>query len=385
MYKFRLYPSRKQKVRVINSLKTCKQIYNELLELNIKTYKETKKVLSKFDYDKINSGKYKEIFSQSTQNVSDRVYKAFQNFFRRVKENAKEKGFPRFKSRVNSITYPQMGFKLVSDKKLRVSKIGNIVIILHKVPKGKIKTLTIKQNKAGQWFATFACEMEEKEVKHRNNKSVGIDVGIEKFAMLSDGIKIDNPRYLIKSEKRLDKLHRVLSRKKKGSMNRRKARFKLAKQYLKVDNQRSDFLHKLSHKLTQDYSNIVVEALNIKGMVKNHCLAKHISDALWGRFIEMLSYKAVTSGGKLIKINPRNTSKTCSKCGNVMEMPLKKREFKCSCGYEEDRDLNASKNILKVGTDCAEFNACGHDVRHLARDAVVNEAGTIRREISQCQ
>ena len=131
----------------------------------------------------------------------------------------------------------------------------------------------------------------------------------------------------------------------------------------KVDNQRTDFLHKLSHTLAQNYSNIMVEALNIKGMVKNHCLAKHISDASWGRLRQMLSYKAVISGGKLVEINPKNTSKTCSECGNVMDMPLSQREFKCNiCGHTADRDLNASKNILKVGMDYAELNACGDTV-----------------------
>ncbi len=377
MYKYRLYPSHKQKEKLINSLITCKTIYNKLLELSIIAYKLSNVTMRKFDYCNYLSGSHQGLFSQVVQNVSDRVHKSFQNFFRRVKDKScKEKGFPRFKSRVNSITYPQYGFKLLSNKRLHLSKIGNVPIILHRIPKGKIKTLTIKQNKARQWFAIFACELPEVNVTHPSKEKVGIDVGIERLATLSTGEKIDNPRWLVKSEKKLQLLHRRLSRKKKGSANRRKARFKLSKQYLKVSNQRDDFLHKISHNLVKRFSLIAVENLNIKGMVKNHHLAKHINDASWSKLIHNLEYKAVTSGSKLVKVNPRNTSKTCNSCGEVMDMPLSKRMFKCSCGYVCDRDLNASLNIL-VRADCPELNACEHNVRPSFGKAVVDEAGTI--------
>lgn len=384
-YRYRIYPSQKQKVRLINSLKTCKAIYNELLSMSIKTYEESGKALRRSDSCKHLTDKYNGVYAQVRQNVSDRVYKAFQNFFRRVKDpKCREKGFPRFKSRVNSITYPQStthgkrrnGFWFTSDKRLFASKIGNIPIVLHRVPKGKIKTLTIKQNRAGQWFAIFACEMPDVKVKHPSTEKVGIDVGLENFASLSNGEVVANPKFLIKSEKRLKMLHRRLSRKKKGSRNRGKARFRLARQYNKVSNQRTDFLHKLSHKLTTRFGSIAVEDLQIGNMVQNHHLAKGISDASWSSFISMLSYKAVTGGGQLIKVSPRNTSKTCSNCGNIMEMPLGERTFTCAnCGFVAHRDLNASLNILKVGTDCAELNACEHNVRPTSL-AVVDETGT---------
>jgi len=379
MYRFRIYPSQKQKLRIINSFKICKAIYNELLDISKKTYKESGKTLRKFDYNKHLTGKYLEIYSQSKQNVSDRVHKAFSNFFRRVKDKScKKKGFPRFKSRVNSITYPQSGFKLLSDKRLKLSKIGNVPIVLHRVPKGKIKTLTIKQNTAGQWFATFACEVKIPEVKHTSSEKVGLDVGLESYAVLSNGKFIDNPRHILKAEKMLKRLQRRLSRKKKGSVNRRKAKFRLAKQHIKVANQRIDFMHKLSHKLTQSYSFIAVEDLNIKSMLGNHWLAKSISDASWNSFVQMLSYKAVTCGGQLVKVNPRNTSKTCSKCGKIVDMPLSKRTFHCpNCGFVCHRDLNASINILKVGQDLPKLNACEDTVRPSLLKARVVEAGTI--------
>ena len=311
--------------------------------------------------------------------MSDRVHKAFSNFFRRAKDKScKQKGFPRFKSRVNSITFPQSGFKLLSDKRLKLSKIGNIPIILHRVPKGKVKTLTIKQNKISQWFAIFSCELPDMATKHIITDKVGIDVGLMNYATLSNGELIDNPRYLLQSEKRIKILQRRVSKKKKGSSNRRKARYILSKQHLKIANQRDDFLHQLSRRLAKAYSFIAVENLNIQDMAHNNHLAKYIHDASWNKFINMLSYKAVTCGGQLVKVNPKNTSKTCSKCGAVKDMPLIERRYICpSCSFACDRDINAAINILKVGTDCAELNACGHNVRPSLVKAVVDESGTI--------
>jgi len=348
MYKYRIYPSRKQKVRIINSLKTCKVIYNELLAMSIDSYRFGKVSFSGFDYNKYLTSKYLEVYSQSKQNVSDRVYKAFKNFFCRVKnESCKKKGFPRFKSRVNSITFPQYGFKLLSDKRLKLSKIGNIPIILHRIPKGKIKTLTIKQNKAGQWFAIFSCEMPESKVIHPSNQKIGIDVGIENFATLSNGEVVANPHFLIKAEKMLKRLQRRLSRKVKGSNNRRKARFRLAKQHLKITNIRTDWLHKLTKSLTLKYGTIAIEELKINNMVHNHYLAKSITDASWGIFFNMLSYKEVILGGECIKRNPRRTSMTCSNCGELVDMPLAKRTFKCpKCLNVLHRDHNSAINIL---------------------------------------
>jgi len=379
MYKYRLYPSQKHEKRLFNTFNICKNIYNELLELSISVYKENNVTLNRYDFNKLLTGLYPEVFSQVKQNVSDRVHNSFQNFFRRCKDpSSKKKGFPRFKSRINSITYSQSGFKFSSDKRLYASKIGNIPIILHRVPKGNVKTLTIKRNRAGQWFAIFACEVDIKPVNNTSKKEIGIDVGIESFAATSDGVFFDNPRYLIKAEKRLKLLSRRLSRKKKGSNNRRKARFLLAKQHLKISNRRLDFLHKLSHELTKNNKILAVEDLNIKGMLHNHHLAKHISDASWNAFVNMLEYKAVTSGSTLVKVNPRNTSKTCSNCGAVADMPLKQREYQCRvCGFVCHRDINASINILKIGQDLPESNACGHAVRPSSLKAVVVEAGTI--------
>jgi putative transposase len=167
-YKFRIYPRRKQIKRINNNLDICKEVYNNLLNLNINNYKNTKKSLKKYDFNNYLSGKHKEVYSQVLQNVSDRVSKAFQNFYRRIKEKkCKKKGFPRYKSTIKSITYPQSGLKL--SKKLYCSKVGNIPIKLHRKLKGKVKTLTIKQNRANQYFACFSVEIKDKKIKHKSN------------------------------------------------------------------------------------------------------------------------------------------------------------------------------------------------------------------------
>ena len=362
MYQYRLYPSQKQKGLLFDSFMVCKTIYNELLELSIDTYKTSGKTLRCYDYNKHLTGKHRDLHSQVKQNISDRVHKAFQSFFRRTKDpSCKKKGFPRFKSRVHSITYPQSGFRFISQKRLHVSKIGNIPIILHRMPKGKAKTMTIKMNKAGQWFAVFSCEVNSKPVQPQSKEQVGIDVGLEHFATISNGETVDNPRHIKKAEERLKRLQRKVSRKVKGSRNRRKAIHLLAVQHVKVTNQRNDFLHKLSRTIVQHYGFIAVEDINVNGMLHTHRLAKHISDASWDAFIRMLEYKAVTSGSRLVKINSRNTSKTCSRCGTITDMPLNQRQFSCpQCGFVCHRDLNASINILKVGRDSPEPKARGH-------------------------
>ena len=385
MFKYRLYPSRVQQGRLVSACIALKGAYNKLLEDSVAEYESTGKgKVSQFYFNtrlKKVPVDATYVFSQSLQNVSKRLSDAYKAFFRRIKAGEKP-GFPRFKSRVHSITYPQAGFKFTSDAKLQVSKIGRIPIVKHRELVGSVKTLTLKQNKIGQWFAVFSCEVETKKVKHKGKK-IGIDVGLTHFATLSNGEKIENPRHLLKSEERLKLLHRRVSRKVKGSMNRRKAKYRLAKLELKVANQRSDFLHKLSYTLTQKYKTITLEDLNISNMVKNHCLAKHIHDAGWGMFARMCSYKAVTCGGTAEQVVPNGTSQTCNKCGTHVKMTLKDRVFTCpSCGEVCDRDENAARNILARGT-VGLTGTTPVERRPLPSDSVplaslLAEAGTIR-------
>jgi len=389
-YKFRLYPSRKQINRLSGQFEICRRAYNELLEISIGTYENTGKGLSKFDLDKCI--KYLDtntdiVFSQVLQNINDRIGKAFKNFFRRAKKKKSGKhikvGYPRFKKHFKSITYPQMGFRFKSGRRLCVSKIGSMPIVLHRAPKGKIKTMTIKRNNANQWFAVFGCEVDIKPKKHISVKSkVGIDVGLENFATLSDGITIQNPRFLVKSEKRLARYQRRLSRKSKGSNNRRKAILKTARVHNKIANQRTDFMHKQSRAIADKYGFIAVEKLSINGMVHNHHLAKHINDASWGNFIKMLGYKAWNAGGRVVEVNPRGTSQTCSNCGKAVPKSLSVRTHKCPfCGLRVHRDLNSSIEILNRATvGRTGSHACGDGASALSKKdkaSPVVEAGTI--------
>jgi putative transposase len=376
-FRYRIYPSQKQVIKLDKTISDCCFIYNKLLESKVNAYKTDKTNITQFDLNKLTKNFDVPIHSQVKQNISKRINDAFQHFFRRVKEKKGKVGFPRFKTlnRYKSVTYPQSGFKFISDKKLFVSKVGNIPIILDRVPKGKLKTFTIKRTALG-WFAIFSCENVPIEKIEAPNNHVGIDVGIESFAILSDGTKIENPKFLIKSERKLARLQRRLSRKKKGSANRRKARFKVARLHQTIFNQRQDFLHKTSFNIIKKFKIISVEKLQIKNMVKNHYLAKSINDVAWGCFVQMLSYKVERTGGQLVRVNPKNTSRTCSRCGNVQDMPLANREFKClKCGFVCHRDVNASLNIDTAGQ--AEINACGDTVSPSSMKARVVEAGTI--------
>jgi putative transposase len=297
------------------------------------------------------------IYSQVAQDVLRRLDKAFQNFFRRVKNGEKKAGYPRFqgKNRYDSFTYPQTGFK-IEDGKLHLSKIGAIRIFQHREIVGKIKTCTIKRD-GDQWHTSFSVELpdvEKKEIK----TSVGVDVGISTLATLSDGTEIENPKTLNKYDSKLRKAQRDLSRKKKGSSNRNKQRSKVVRIHRKIRNTRKDCLHKASRILADTYDQIIFEDLQIKNMVKNHHLARSIHDASWGMLISFTTYKAEEAGGIVELVNPRNTSKQCSVCGCIQPMPLSQRTYRCpDCGAVIGRDHNAAINMLNkhVPADCGEL------------------------------
>jgi len=365
------------------TISNCCYVYNKLLERKINVYQEDQTNISQFDLNKIIKEFDVPIHSQVKQNISKRISEAFNNFFRRVKEKKGKAGFPRFKNinRYKSITYPQAGsynggVKFISNKKLYVSKIGKIKIVLHREIKGKIKTLTIKRN-ADKWYAIFSCEGVIIDKIKPIEKRIGIDVGIEDFATLSNGEVIENPQFFRNSEKKLVKLQRRLSKKKKGSNNRKKAILKVARQHEKIFNQRNDFLHNQTTKIVRRFKTIAVEKLNIKGMIKNRYLAKSIADASWGSFIQILTYKVENTGGKVEKVNPRYTSQTCSNCGHRQKMPLNKRIFKCKeCDFEIGRDVNSAININTSGH--GGIHACGDTIRPSLKARIV-EAGNYRK------
>lgn len=369
-YKFRLYPTKKQVQKLEWTLDMCRILYNSCLLDRKNHYEQTGKGLSRIKQqeilksDKQTVESLKKIHSQALQDVLFRVDRAFQGFFRRLREKDGKAGYPRFKGegRYDSITYPQQPGFQITPQGLKLSKIGTIKIKLHRNIDGTVKTCTIKRE-CNRWYACFSVEYEPVE-KPIPDKAIGIDMGIKSFAVTSDGEVIDNPKYFLKSEKKLISKQRQLSRKTRGSANRKKARKIVAKLHTKVRNQRSDFHHKVSRKLVDAYGFIAIEDLNIKGMVKNHRLAKHISDAGWGQFLNYLIYKAEEAGCKIEKVPPQYTSIKCSVCGQPVHKTLADRIHRCPfCNVVIDRDHNAAQNIfLKSTAGTAGSNVWGEVV-----------------------
>ena len=373
-FRFRVYPFKKQELTLNNQLELAKRLYNLLLDRANKKYKEEKKGFACFDMNKYiaefraEHAEYQAIHSQALQNVSDRVSKAYSNFFKRIRRKKSgeciKAGFPRFKRFVKSITYPQSGFELMDNNhKLKLSKVGGIPIKMHRKLSGKIKTLTIKRELSGKWFAILTCDLSDSAsnipFSNGSNEKIGIDVGIQKFAAFSNGEVVSNPGFYVVSEKKLKRIQKRLSRKEKRSTNRKKARLALARLHEKISDQRNDFLHKLSRKIVNEYGFIAAEKLKISNMVRangnnrrNHAhfnsFSKHISDASWNKFMQMLSYKAESAGRKLICVDPRGTSQECSNCRQMVRKELSERVHRCPfCGIIIDRDINAAINILR--------------------------------------
>lgn len=384
MFKYRLYPTKVEEAKLEYHLEICRQTYNNLLGLCKDSYRESGQTLRQFILQnkipilkKLNPC-LGEVYSQVLQNVSKRIADAYTVFFSRKKLGLRS-GLPRFKKarKYNSLTYPQSGFSIKEDR-LQLSKIGSIKIRLHRTIQGKVKNVTVKRSLSGKWFAFFASEIEAKLVEHPV-KAVGIDVGLEKFAALSDGVVIENPRYYRKEESKLGKIQRSLSRKKRGSQNKQKARIKVARLHEKIENRRIDFLHKASRTIAKTYRTIYIEDLRIGNMIRNRHLSKSISDAGWGIFLKLLSAKSSDSGGRVVPVDPKHTSQRCSACGTIVKKALSERMHICpECGLTLDRDLNASKNILKVGLERAELTPVETEgsTPHIERQLSVVEAGS---------
>ena len=358
-YKFRIYPSKQQGKQLSHHLWIEKELWNEMLEFTKKTYSDfgkfpTKETLRSFCKNNV-------LYSQVAQELVERLSKSIWRMVA-LRKKGKECGFPRFKSfdRVKSLNYPQSGFWL--EKKLKVTPFGEISIKQHRLIKGAIKTLSLKREPSGKWFAVF-CVEETSPVKATNSGAqVGIDLGLKTLATLSDGTIIKNPRHLKKHEEKLAKLQRVLSMAKRGSKNRRKVKRKVAIEYEKVANTRADFLHKTTTSLVNSYSLIAMETLASQEMAEQN-FGKSINDAGWGMFANMLRYKAESAGCQVVFVNPKNTTQECSRCHEIVKKDLTVRIHDCpSCNLVMDRDLNAAHNILiRATAGHAGSNACGDE------------------------
>ncbi len=355
-YKFRLYPTRMQNTEMQKHLWISKELWNKLLEKTIKRYDKEKKFYSKSELQLM--VKKTGLYSQTAQGIAHRLHRALQAKVKAKKEG-KKWGFPRFKNfdRMKTLLYPQSGFSL--DKKLKVTPFGEINIKKHREMKGTVNTLTLKREASGKWFAVFCVEQEPEQPKINNGGQIGIDLGLMTFATLSNGEKIKNPHHLKTHEGRVAFYQRELSKKKKGSMNRKKAKRKVAFIHEKIANTRLDFLHKTANRLFSNYSLIAMEKLASQEMaMQGH--GKSINDAGWNMFTNVLCYKAGNAGSKVVFVNPKNTSKECSNCGRLVNKTLWDRQHNCpSCGLSIDRDINAAINILNRATaGIAGSNAC---------------------------
>jgi len=352
-YKFRIYPTTAQVEKMEKTLGTCRFLYNDCLADRKNAYERTGITVGYYDQQyELKNREGINIHSKVAQDVLRRLQKAYDSFFRRVK-NGDDPGYPRFQGydRYNSFTYSQSGFKILDNGKLRLSKIGDLKLIQHREIEGKIKTITVKRE-GNQWYASFSTELKIEIEPVEIKSAVGIDVGIKTLAVLSNGEEIPNIRTINNYEKRLTKIQRKLSRMKKGSNNRKKQKEKVQNVHKKIKNVRNDYLHKQSTKLVIEWDLIVLEDLQITNMIKNHKIAKSIADVSWNKFASMMKYKAEWAGKEVVFVNPRNTSKTCSNCGYIQNMPLGKRIYDCpKCNLVLDRDYNAAINILnRVGT-----------------------------------
>ncbi|MDB9308694.1 RNA-guided endonuclease TnpB family protein [Aphanizomenon sp. CS-733/32] len=409
----RIYPSKEQETQLAQTFGCARWWWNYALNKSIETYKETGKGLSraalnaflpilKKAEDTIWLG---DCYSQVLQATTLNLTTAYKNFF------DKRAGFPKFKSKhgKQSIQYPQ-NVKIVNGNVKLPGNIGIVKAKIHRPIEGKIKTVAISKTPSGKYFASILTEVERvltplntsENPTISEGKIYGVDLGLKHFAVVTDGDKVskyDNPKHLAKHEKNLKRKQKKLARKQKGSKSRNRYRKVVAKVYERVSNSRQDFLHKLSYKLVSDSQAVIVEDLHVLGMVRNHNLAKSISDAGWGTFTNFLAYKLERKGGKLVEIDRWfPSSKLCSNCFyQIGDMPLDVREWTCPhCGIHHDRDGNAAINIRAEGiriikAEGSAVSAVGGGIRpklgrksKLRHSPVSTEASTVLGTPSQC-
>lgn len=375
-YRYRIYPTTEQKALLAKTFGSCRWFYNFALNLTNETYKATGKGLSRNEIiNKLPELKKEfewltEVPSQALQQVALDLSSAFLNFFE------KRAKFPKFKKKGNkqSVRFPQ-SIKLDGDY-LTLPKLKKVYCKVSRLPEGKLKSVTVSMTPSGKYFASCLYD-DGQDLPEQNSegKAIGIDLGIKDFCITSDGSKYGNPNHYRKYEQKLAKKQKQLAKKQKGSNNRNKARKAVAKVHEKITRCREDFLHKLSRKLVDENQVIVVENLAVKNMVRNHKLAKSISDCGWGQFCTMLKYKAEWEGKYYIEVDRFfPSSKTCNHCLHQLDsLSLDMRLWQCpKCETIHDRDINAAKNIRDEGL---RILAVGH-IASASRERVRPSKGT---------
>ena len=358
-FKFRIYPNHEQRTQLTRQFGSSRFVYNHFLRQRIDYYEihknnEKKKGLTYNDTTArlTELKKTQELIwltesnSQVLQQSLRDLDVAYNNFFNKRSE------FPKFKKKNSKQSFRVPQHFSVEDEKLYIPKFDSIKIVVHREIEGEMKSVTISKTAAGNYFASILCELEIEPEPRKVKKEIGIDLGIKSFLVSSDGERVSSPKFLRASEHKMGILQRRLSRKVIGSNGRNKSRLKVARLHEKIANQRKDFLHKLSRRLVDENQAIFAEDLHVKGMVRNHNLAKSISDQGWSEFVRQLEYKSEWVGGEFVQIDRFfPSSKRHAGCGWINEdLKLADREWKClECGDIVDRDLNAAKNIVSFG------------------------------------
>lgn len=357
VFRYRLKPTKSQVAILNRQLDLCRWVYNETLALRKNAWENEDRSISYFESKRMlpiwkeSKPDLSEVYSQVLQEAVQRVDLAFKAFFRRVRAG-EEPGYPRFKGKnwYDSLTYPQSGFTF-SDDILHLSKIGDLKVWLHRKVEGTIKRLTIRRSATKKWYVSFLVVDAPKDAVPDSERAVGIDVGISNFAVFSDNTFIENQRYLARCEEELAEAQSKKDKLPHKSSERRKAAKKVRHIYERLGNLRDNFAHQLSHQIVNDYGTICMEDSFSKNLIENKpWMAKSVLDASWNRFKTYLLYKAESASRLFVLVNPAFTSQMCSGCGTIVTKDLSERVHSCpTCGLVMDRDLNAAKNILRLG------------------------------------
>jgi len=372
-YQYRLKPNKATESLLWRQLEIACRLYNEALAERKRVWEEEKRSLTFYDQmrwwtaKRVEDKEFAQLNHTAGGLVLLRLERAFKRFFEAIKRGEKV-GYPRFKKPHRFRTIPFKygnGTKFVRTKNgkywLYIQNVGKVRVVYHRpIPQGSVIKQVWVTRKADGWFVTFAVEIPEEAIKKPlppTGKAVGIDVGVANLLTLSTGEKIDNPHWLKRMEEKLRIKQQILSRKQKGSKRWKRMCRQIAKLHLKIARQRLDFYYKLAKRLVSEFDLIAVEDLSIKNLAQG-TLSKEIHDASWGRFFDILSFKASSAGRTVVKVSPNGTTQICARCGKVVPKDLSTRTHECPhCGFVADRDVNAALNILRLGLERARGKA----------------------------